>query len=158
MTATHQSTTFIADQELLGELEKISRPATMGPDRLLFRQGTPAHGLFIIKKGSAKLTLKSGRKIILQIQVSANSLLGVPAVVGSQPYTLTAAALRGAEVAFVPREDFTRLIATAPHLMLKVVALLAGEVRSARQRISQIDRTSVRTSPLRTTSRSNPPS
>jgi CRP-like cAMP-binding protein len=153
MTAIPRSTTFVADQELIGELAKISRPATMGPDRVLFRQGAPAHGLFIIKSGSAKLTLKSGRKIILQILVSADSLLGVPAVVGSHPYSLTAAALRGAEVAYIPREDFSRLIAAAPHLMLKVVALLAGEVRSARQRISQIDRTPTRRSPLRPSSR-----
>lgn len=138
MTVTPLSTTFVADPELLSELEKISCAASIGPDRVLFRQGAPAHGLFIIKKGSAKLTLKSSRKILLQTLVSANSLLGVPAVVGSQPYTLTATALKDAEIAFVPREDFSRLIAASPQLMLKVVALLAGEVRSARQHLSEI--------------------
>jgi CRP-like cAMP-binding protein len=61
--------------------------------------------------------------------------LGLPGLIGNQPYTLAAIARKDAELRFVPREEFTNLMQTSPRLSLKVLEVLASEVRSARQAI-----------------------
>ena len=63
---------------------------------------------------------------------------GVPGLIGNQPYSLTAVARSGAEVSFVARDDFNSIVQTEQSLMLKVLQVLAAEVRSARLALAQI--------------------
>jgi len=69
--------------------------------------------------------------------VGAGSLLGLPALMGNLPYSLTAVALAGAEVSFVTQDVFRRLMMSEPKLALMVVQVLAAEVHSARTVISE---------------------
>jgi CRP-like cAMP-binding protein len=135
---TQVSSAFIADPELIGELEKQSRPVPVGSDGVLFRQGDAPTGVFILRKGSARLTSKSDGDAILSVRAGAGSLLGVPAVVGAKPYSLTAEALEGAEVSLLPSEDFVRLMNTQPGLSFRVLQVLAEEVRFAREALSHL--------------------
>jgi CRP-like cAMP-binding protein len=68
--------------------------------------------------------------------VSAGSLLGLPGLISGEPYTLTAIARNGARVSFVSRDDFTSLMQTNPLMALKMLEVLAAEVRSARHALS----------------------
>jgi CRP-like cAMP-binding protein len=63
--------------------------------------------------------------------------LGLPGLVGSEPYTLTATARSEAKLGFVTRDDFIALMESDPLIALKVLQVLAAEVRSARQVILQ---------------------
>jgi CRP-like cAMP-binding protein len=65
--------------------------------------------------------------------VGAGSLLGLPAVIGAKPYSLTAEALEGAELSLLTREDFIDLMQTDPLLSFQVLRVLAEEVRFARE-------------------------
>jgi len=73
---------------------------------------------------------------LMSMPVSAGSVLGLPAVVGNQPYSLTASALKGAELAFVNGEEFSALMLSTPSLSMSVLRILAAEVRNARSAIS----------------------
>jgi CRP-like cAMP-binding protein len=44
---------------------------------------------------------------------------------------------KGSELAFVRREDFSEMMLSEPALSLKVLAVLAAEVRAARAAISE---------------------
>ena len=127
---------FAADPELVLALEKRSTPVVCATDRVLFCQGDAPAGLYILHKGEATLTMQSpaGRSI-LSVQAQTGSLLGLPGLVGNQPYTLGATALAGAQVGFIGREEFTAMMQSEPALALKVLAVLAAEVRSARRAI-----------------------
>jgi len=70
------------------------------------------------------------------MQVSAGSLLGLPGLISGEPYTLTAIARNGARLSFVSRDDFTSLMQTKPLMALKMLEVLAAEVRSARHALS----------------------
>ena len=70
---------------------------------------------------------------VLSIQVPPGSVLGLPGLIGNEPYTMTAIANCGAEISFVPRNDVLALMQTNPILSLKLLPVLAAEVRSARQ-------------------------
>jgi CRP-like cAMP-binding protein len=74
----------------------------------------------------------------MQMQASAGSLLGLPGLISGEPYTLTATARNGACLSFVSRDDFTSLMQTNPLMALKMLEVLAAEVRSAREALSSI--------------------
>jgi CRP-like cAMP-binding protein len=135
---TQASSAFVADPELIQELEKRSKPIAVGSDRVLFHQGDAPTGVYILRKGNARLTSKSDGDAILSIRAGAGSLLGVPAVVGAKPYSLTAEALQGAEVSMLPCDEFVRLMSTKPALSFRVLQVLAEEVRFAREALSHL--------------------
>jgi CRP/FNR family transcriptional regulator len=130
------SSAFVADPELTQELERRSKPISLGSDRVLFHQGDAPSGVYILRKGAATLTRRFDDEAILSVQVGAGSLLGLPGVIGSKPYSLTAEAMEGAEVSLVTREDFVDLMQTEPLLSFQVLKVLAEEVRFARESLS----------------------
>ncbi|MGB7547396.1 MAG: cyclic nucleotide-binding domain-containing protein [Terracidiphilus sp.] len=127
------SSAFVADRELIEALEKRCAPILCEEDRILFAQGELSTGLYILRAGRATLSMASpAGDTFMCIPVSAGSVLGLPALIGNQPYSLTAKALRGAELSFVSREDFSQVMLVEPSLSLSVLRVLAAEVRTAR--------------------------
>jgi CRP/FNR family transcriptional regulator, cyclic AMP receptor protein len=127
------STAFVADPELLAELEKRARPIDLGENRVLFRQGDVPIGVFIVRKGTATLTDRVDGQEVLRALAGPGSLLGVPAVIGAKPYSLTAEAMKDAEVSLLTFEYFVHLMHTEPNLAFLVLQVLAEEVRFARE-------------------------
>jgi CRP-like cAMP-binding protein len=68
----------------------------------------------------------------MRLSVAIGSLLGLPAVIGNVPYSLSARAKKGSFVSFIKREDFSRLMLTDPSVSVGVLRVLAAEVRTAR--------------------------
>ena len=128
--------TFVADPVLIQALEEQSSSIVCCSDRILFRQGDIPTGLYILCKGEVTLSMSTpARADLIPIQATAGSLLGLPGLIGNEPYTLTAVARKDAELRFVSRDDFINLMQNSPRLALKVLEVLAAEVRSARQAI-----------------------
>jgi CRP-like cAMP-binding protein len=138
MSVEKVSSAFVADPELVKELEKRAEPVAVSPDRVLFRQGEEPVGVYILRKGLAKLTSRSDGDAILSVQAGPGSLLGVPAVVGGKPYSLTAEAMAGAELSLLRSNDFVHLMHTEPALSFRVLQVLAEEVRFARESIAHL--------------------
>jgi len=128
---------FVADPELVKALQRRAVSIDCAADRVLFRQGDSADGLFILEIGQATLTMDSlAGQSILSIETNAGSLLGLPALVGSQPYSLTAVARAGARVSFIARDKFTAFMQSHPMLAFKILQVLAAEVSAARRAIA----------------------
>jgi CRP/FNR family transcriptional regulator, cyclic AMP receptor protein len=129
---------FVADPELIRALEEQSTPILCNEDRVLFHQGDAPVGLFILKSGNVTLSMKSnsGREV-LSFQAQVGSLLGLPGLIGDEPYSLSATAHAGVELRYVTRDDFASMMRTQPTLALKVLQVLAAEVRAARSAVIQ---------------------
>jgi CRP-like cAMP-binding protein len=128
---------FVADSELIQALDRYSSAIICGEDRVLFHQGDAPDGLYIVNTGDATLSMTSlSGDSVISIQVPAGSLLGLPSLIGNQPYTLTAIAHNGARLSYVTRDDFTTLLQAEPLLSLKILQVLAAEVRSARHALA----------------------
>ncbi|MGO9777669.1 MAG: Crp/Fnr family transcriptional regulator [Terracidiphilus sp.] len=128
---------FVADPDLIQTLEKGSKPISCGGDRVLFRQGEIPAGLYILNRGELTLTMTSPSGAqVMQMQAVAGSLLGLPGLISGEPYTLTAVARTGACLSFVTRDDFISLMQTNPPMALKMLEVLAAEVRTARHALS----------------------
>ena len=67
------------------------------------------------------------------METGAGSLLGLPGLLGDQPYSMTARAHDGAQVNYISRAEFTAFMQSDPQLALKILQVLAAEVRTARR-------------------------
>jgi CRP-like cAMP-binding protein len=124
---------FVGDVELIRTLKERSRPVDCSEDRALFYQGDDPVGVYIVHSGVVALTMRSrDGEAVLEMTAEPNSLLGLPAVVSNSRYSLSAMASRGAEVSFVPREEFSKMMLAEPGLAVLILKVLAAEVRTAR--------------------------
>jgi CRP-like cAMP-binding protein len=123
----------IASRRLASEVEKRARRFTPAPNGVLFREGDAPDGVYYLKAGKAMLTMSSDHKaVMMAVRADAGSLLGLPAVMGDRPYSLTAWAAASTEVYKLSRFDFDEMIQSDPKLSLDLLSILAAEVRSAR--------------------------
>ena len=133
------SSAFVADPELIQALEKHSTAISCDADRVLFNQGDHPQGLYILDQGETTISMASSAgEQLMPIQAHAGSLLGLPGLIGNEPYTLTAIARNGARLSFVPRDEFTSLMRADPLLALKMLQVMAAELRSARQALANL--------------------
>jgi CRP-like cAMP-binding protein len=130
--------TIAAELELIEALRSYAMPIFCGQDQTLFTQGEACSGLYVLESGKAALVMNapSGRAIFF-LNAGPGSLLGLPAVVGKVPYSMTAMVKKGATVRFVTSYDFEKLIEADPQLYPEVLQLFAAEVRSARLAFSR---------------------
>ncbi len=125
---------FLADPVLLRSLSGRSTPVPCASDGVLFRQDEPSVGVFILHDGTVTLSMMSpDGHSLFAVQAKPGSILGLPGAISNQPYTLSAIARAGAKVTFVSNADLTALMQTDPALSLKLLEVLAAEVRSARK-------------------------
>jgi len=129
---------FATHLELIDVLESRSLPIFCDQGRKLFIQGEACSGLYILESGEAALLLNapSGR-VVFCLSAGPGSLLGLPAVVGNEPYSMTAMVKKGSKVRFVTRYDFEKVIEADPQLYQGILQLLAAEVRSARLALTE---------------------
>ena len=99
---------FKAIPKSLVERSRISR---IHPDgALLFNEGQPATGVYLVLGGKAKVSISSsqGRLLILRV-ARAGELLGINAVMSGLPYQATAQAWKKCTTSFIPRAEFIAL-------------------------------------------------
>lgn len=129
---------FAADRTLIRALEKRSQTILCSEGGILFSQGDVPSGLYILRSGEAALMMKSALgNVVMCLHAVGGSLLGLPGVVGNEPYSMTAMVRKGSEVSFVTRNNFEDVIRVEPLLYPMVLRVLAAEVRSARQALSE---------------------
>ena len=130
---------FVADPQLIQALEEQATCITFDGDHLLFRQGDAPSGLYILCQGKVTLSMTSpiGEEV-LSLEAATGSLLGLPGLIGNEPYTLTAVAHKDSRLCFLGRDEFTSLMKANPLLALKMLQVLAAEVRSARHALAEL--------------------
>jgi CRP-like cAMP-binding protein len=120
-------------------LDKRSQPVSCDQGRILCTQGEAPKGLYIIRSGEAALMMQSpSGEIIFPLRAPAGSLLGLPAVIDNEPYSLSAMIRKDSDVRFVSRSDFEELIQAEPSLYPSLLQILAAELRAARLAFSEI--------------------
>lgn len=129
--------TFKSNERLFLALHRFSTPVQYGANCSLFRQGDRAAGLYLVCEGEASLVMLSpAESIIGSFSAGPGSILGLPAVVSKEPYTLGAIVRKGSVIRFVGAEEFENVLTEDPTLYPHVLSLLAAEVRGARAILS----------------------
>jgi CRP-like cAMP-binding protein len=124
-----------AEGDLALEIEQRSTRFTPGDHGLLFTEGDSPDAIYYLKEGEALLSMHDKGDSILFLRAVAGSILGLPAILGNGPYSLTANAIESAKVFKISAASFKEMIQQNPQLSIQVIRILAAEVRSARMAV-----------------------
>jgi CRP/FNR family transcriptional regulator, cyclic AMP receptor protein len=110
----------------LQAFEEIKSTAAYPEGAVLFVERQEPRGIFVICKGSVKLTVSApnGKTIIMKI-AEAGEVLGLSATVSGKPYEVTAATIDPCQINFVKREDFLRFLKNDADVCFKVAEQLS---------------------------------
>ena len=128
---SHQPTAeaFAAKAELIAALQQRSSLNTHSKGTVLFRQGDPARGVFLLLEGSARLLLHRDDNRTVQVRtVGPGYLLGLPGTILSRAYLFTAKLAQDSRVAFIESADLLGFLRQHSDLCFDVVELLGGEL------------------------------
>jgi len=122
-------------RELAEALDAIASSRSCCSGGVLFRQGQPADGVLVVRRGAVRLSASShgGDGRLPYRTVGPGYVLGLPALFSGQPYSLTAEALEECVCGFVDCERALQLVRERLDLCLQAADLLAREVRSLRE-------------------------
>lgn len=124
---------ILADAELCTEIPKWSAPSFVKQGEILFRQGDNPGYAFFVKAGEIALTMHVSGDALWRVRATKGSLVGLPAIVTNEPYSMTAEVLRDSEICRISSDDFHQLTRQNPRLCCNVLQILAGEVHGARK-------------------------
>lgn len=127
----------VADCELAAAIEARSQLQRISNKRHLFRQGQTADKLFLLHSGEVVLTSRMPDNSVLGFRALPGSLLGLPAIAGTLPYTMSASVRRYSELYSISLTTFREIVGRNPRLSSRVLEILAAEVRSARLQVSR---------------------
>ncbi len=116
------------------ELEALANRAVekrFAPGAVLFSEGEPCTGMFIVGQGSVKIfkTSPSGREVMLGIDTAPSSVAEVPMFDGG-PYPATVSAIDDVVAYHISKQDFYHLSRLNPELPLKVLAVVGRRLRT----------------------------
>jgi CRP/FNR family transcriptional regulator, cyclic AMP receptor protein len=110
----------------LSTLDSISSSAVYPRGAVLFVEGQPPRGVFILCSGRVKLSASSaeGKSLIVRV-AEAGEIIGLPSTLSSKPYELTAEAMEPSQANFIRRADFLEFLRTHGDAALKVAVMLS---------------------------------
>jgi CRP/FNR family transcriptional regulator len=112
---------------------------------LIFSEGEPCNGLYIIARGKVRIfkTSMSGREQVLAVNGPGESIAEVPVFDGG-PFPASAIAVEDAELAFISRRDFNAYCLEHPEVALKVLSVVGTRLRSLVGIIEELSFTTIR--------------
>jgi CRP-like cAMP-binding protein len=94
---------------------------------VIFRQGDPAHELFIVQSGEVEIRL--GNRVLETLP--QYSIFGEMALIDSAPRSASAIAASDAKLVSVSEKQFLFLISNTPYFALNVMRVMARRLRAA---------------------------
>jgi len=120
-------------------------PRQYAPGEMIFAEGEPCAGLFVVERGSVRIfkTSPAGREQVLSIDGPGNSVAEVPVFDGG-PYPASGAAVDRASLLLVRKQDFQALCMAHPEVALKVLRVVGARLRRLVGIIEELSFTTVR--------------
>ena len=130
------------------EMEALAKRVSnrhFGRGELLFSEGDPCTGLFLVASGRIRIfkLSPSGREQLLAVEGSGSSFAELPVFDGGN-YPASASALEDAELLFISRKDFGNFCLEHPEVALKVIAVVGARLRRLVGIIEELSFTTVR--------------
>jgi CRP-like cAMP-binding protein len=143
--AMRQDRAFAAlSPDALRAFEALKEYSTLAKGALLFAQGRPCQGVYILGDGRARLSVssESGRRLLLRV-AGPGEILGLGANLTGDPYEFTAELLDSSQVAFIRRKALLKFLRENPTICMEVVHRLSEDLHGAYERVRNIglDRT-----------------
>jgi CRP/FNR family cyclic AMP-dependent transcriptional regulator len=120
-------------------------PRSFSPGQLVFNEGDPCSGLYIVASGHVRIfkTSAGGREQVLSIDGPGSSVAELPVFDGGN-YPASVATVDDATLLFVSKKDFQELCLTHPQVALKVLRVVGARLRRLVGIIEELSFTTVR--------------
>jgi CRP/FNR family transcriptional regulator len=125
--------------DTLREFDAIKSLGTYRRNTILFSEGRPVRGIYVLCDGRAKLSIcaESGKRLTLRI-AGPGEILGLGAVLSNTPYEITAELLDASQVAFIRRKELAKFLRDHPDICMHVVRMLSQDLHGAYERVRSI--------------------
>jgi CRP-like cAMP-binding protein len=115
------------------ELRALSQRAVerrFESDQMLFWEGEPCAGIFLIVEGSVKIftTSPGGRELMLALETAPSTVAELPLFDGG-PYPASVRAVEPVTSLFVNKSDFQQVCRQFPDVALKILAVVGRRLR-----------------------------
>ncbi len=126
-------------ESTLQNLESLKISNVYPRGSVLFIEGQPSNGVYILCQGRVKLSTcsREGKVIILQI-ADAGEVLGLSAVVSDSVYEATAEVVEPCQVNFIRKADFLRFLQQNADACLSAVKQLSHNYQTAHLQICSL--------------------
>ena len=134
----------LTEQEF-ADLESRIGTRQYDASEMIFSEGDPCAGLFIVQSGHIRIFKSSanGREQVLSIDGPGASVAELPVFDGG-PYPASAVAVNKLTLMFLSKQDFRALCVKYPEVALKVLRVVGGRLRRLVGIIEELSFTTVR--------------
>lgn len=103
--------------------------------QVLFQEGGYPAGLYCINRGKIKIykTGRDGKKQVVRL-AKEGDVVGYRSLISGEPYSASAEVIEDAAICFIPKNTFLDLLKESPSFNLKVIDLLALDLKRAEQK------------------------
>lgn len=120
-------------------LEDLKSPHRYEEGDLLFREGQPCAGLYLLEKGQVRLLLPVRPKQHKIFEVAGpGAVLGLSEVMSGMPHKLTAEAAEPVEVAYIERMALMKFLRKHHEICMQIVCLLSEDLHGLYQRFREM--------------------
>lgn len=125
-------------REDLGKLESMIRYIDYGADELIFMEGAPAFGFYLVFSGAVKLVKRStkGKSQILKI-VGPGGILGETTLFDKGVHNAYAKTLMPTRVGFIERGDFFYFLERHPKTVFRFFERLSMEIKAFQNKLAE---------------------
>ncbi len=125
--------------DALQAFDAIKMVSTEPRGAVLFSEGRPSKGIFVLCEGRAKLSIcsETGKRLMLRI-AGPGEVLGLGATVAGTPYEVSAELLDASQVVFIKRKDLLRFLRDHRETCMMVVNMLSQDLHGAYERVRSI--------------------
>ncbi len=123
----------------LRHLQRIAKIILCDQGRVLYSEGQPADGIFILCNGRAKVSIASGHGSIMILKIAqAGEALGLAAILSNHPHQDTAQLLDGCQVKFISKQQLKPYLFGHASMALKTALQISTDHNSARKQIRRL--------------------
>jgi len=128
-----------APTQVLRQIAALNGAREYSSGSLLFREGEPAEGIFLLCRGAVKLSVgcSHGDSLVLR-SAGPGEILGLSATLTGQGHEVTAETTTPSQVVFVKRKDFLRYLREHKEVCLRVVESLSNDLQAAYERVRML--------------------
>lgn len=110
----------------LSHIERILHHREYAADEVIFSQGTPGFGMYIIEDGSVKIVSEPSNRILAELQ--GGDFFGELALLGDTPRSATAIAKTACRMLCFFQSDLIDLISRKPQTGVKILLCLSRTI------------------------------
>ena len=125
--------------EALAAFDGVKTAQAFPKGSILFREGQPARGIFLVCQGRVRLSVNSvsGERIVLRT-ACAGEVLGLSAALSAANYEVSAEVLENATIAWLRRRDLLHFLRQHCDVCMQMVNQLSEDLHVAYDRVRSV--------------------